>query len=636
MLALADISEELLRRERSTDDAPRRLLHGEKEAFSFEHSESLRGGVARACELAGAPNSWTVLREMGLKHRNRVLVSEDPDIDVGALADALGVSREDVMARRYDEANNGARDFFGMLVPAGSIESRLRRFSPTFLRTHHYHLAAWELKFLPFCPETWDMLLSFCDACKSAPCQMQAWTRTVTPVDRCDECGRKLADRVTGSVSEELRPTLEIIARLVRTTNEERDSVFEILPPALRQSTPQALLNVILGLAKHIKASALSTFDTPQVARLHRACAALENWPKGLERLEFSASQNGQTLPPLLQDYASLGAIPAFKAAVREYSDKGSVETTAEYSSNGNKGIHVVGIREASALAGLDDDVLRSIWEARLVTRRYRAHGARLLPAFDLEELKRFAKAWKARASAATVAYRFGLPTYAIEQCATLQVLRPSALSVPGSGYYFLKDVIDKFSISLMSHRANPVGSMISLRDAMRIVSGGLKPWGGVLNAIKQGVLPAILREGPETHLAKRLLVDKVAIAKLITEIAAENLEPVIGLSPMVTQTDALEVLNSSATSLGLLEGIVSTGINPKLFPLQQILDRAKTVVATAEVAERMDLDPTRTFRLLRAARVREIVPGGWDRTHAFELIRRATTLRDSQLSLDI
>ena len=96
MLALADISQELLRRERSTDEAPRRLLYRDRVSFSFKDGESLRGGMARACELAGAPNSWTVLREVGLKHRNRVLVSEDPDIDIGALAEALGVTREEL------------------------------------------------------------------------------------------------------------------------------------------------------------------------------------------------------------------------------------------------------------------------------------------------------------------------------------------------------------------------------------------------------------------------------------------------------------------------------------------------------------------------------------------------------------
>ncbi|WP_145916905.1 TniQ family protein, partial [Erythrobacter sp. QSSC1-22B] len=175
MLALADISQELLRRERSTDEAPRRLLFKERDPFNFQHGESLRSGVSRACESSGAPNSWTVLREVGLKHRNRVLVSEDADIDVGVLAEALGVTRGEVIARQYPEAENGARDFFGLLVPAGSIESRVRRYAPTFHQSHGHHLAAWELKFLSFCPVTWDMLLSHCDACKSQPPQIQAW-----------------------------------------------------------------------------------------------------------------------------------------------------------------------------------------------------------------------------------------------------------------------------------------------------------------------------------------------------------------------------------------------------------------------------------------------------------------------------
>ena len=83
-----------------------------------------------------------------------------------------------------------------------------------------------------------------------------------------------------------------------------------------------------------------------------------------------------------------------------------------------------------------------------------------------------------------------------------------------------------------------------------------------------------------------------------------------------------------------MLDGIASTGINPKLFPLELVAKRAGEVAATSEIAKHLDLDPTRTSRLLSAARVREIVPGGWDRVHAFELINRATLMRDAQLAL--
>lgn len=632
MLALADISQELLRRERSTDDVPRRLLYRDRVSFSFRDGESLRGGMARACELAGAPNSWTVLREVGLKHRNRVLVSEDPDIDIGALAEALGVTREEVTARQYPEKENGAREYFGMIVPAGSIESRARRYSPTFLRGHGYHLAAWELKFLPFCPVTWDMLLQHCDACRSQPPQAQGWVRTLTPIDRCDECGRKLAERSTTSVSEELRPALEIISCLVRSTENERASVINKLPSALGGAEPQALLDVILGLAKHMKASSTRGEVNPQVIRLHLACKAIQTWPTGLDGIEFKVSPTSQTLPPLLQSYAALGAEPAVDAAKEEYA---SIRAVTRLTA-GDDLDRVIGLREASAISGLEDDTLRAAWEARLITRRYRAHGDRLLPAFKVRELLAFAEAWKARVSASSVASRFGLPTYGIEQCVIQRVLRPTALSLPGSGYRFSARTVDRFcDMASMRPPASHVAT-IALSDLMRMVSGRLKPWGDVLNAVKLGRVSAKLEPGEDHQLAERLQIEEISAKVLIEKVATEGAPCLRGLSSAICQSDALEILNCSATSFRMLEGIASTGINPKLFPLELVVDRARQVAATSEIAKQLELNPTLTSRLLCAARVREIVPGGWDRVQAAALIHRATLMREAQISLGL
>lgn len=251
-----------------------------------------------------------------------------------------------------------------------------------------------------------------------------------------------------------------------------------------------------------------------------------------------------------------------------------------------------------------------------------------------MRELLAFAEAWKTRVSASSVASRFGLPTYAIEQCVIRGHLVPTALSLQGSGYFFSKQAADGFCDETSLQQPAPHVATVALYDLMRLVSGRLKPWGEVLGAVALGRISAKLEPGDDNQLAKRLQIDESSAKCLIGKEAAKGVPSLCGLSSTICQSDAYEVLNCSATSSGMLDGIASTGINPKLFPLELVAKRAGEVAATSEIAKRLDLDPTRTSRLLSAARVREIVPGGWDRAHAFELINRATLIRDAQLSL--
>jgi len=114
MLSLANLAAELLRNQAPLSDGPRKLRFKKDGPFAFREHESLRGGTARACYLAGVPNSFTVLREVGLKHRNLVSIAEDPNIDETALAEALGVNLSEITRRRYPKAKSGKRHYFGL------------------------------------------------------------------------------------------------------------------------------------------------------------------------------------------------------------------------------------------------------------------------------------------------------------------------------------------------------------------------------------------------------------------------------------------------------------------------------------------------------------------------------------------
>lgn len=638
MVGLAEISTEILRRDRGHNEIRRLLMRrgdlGET-GFAFKKTESLRGGLSRAFARAGLPNSWTMLREAGLKHRNRVIVSEDPNIDIGALAEALQVSREEILQRRYPEVGPGSRSFFGLQIPSSNFETRIRRFSPTFLKDSGHHHAAWELRFLPFCPETFDMLQSTCMICRPDGGHNQGWVRTLTPVDCCDECGRRLGNQSAQKVPENMRPALNIVGRIVSPDLTKRNTFAEFVPTQLKANSPQQTLDVILGLTRHLAVPEARRDQDEKLVRLHLACEAVSHWPNGLDQLDFDASKMGTTLPPLMQQYAALGVEPISdvgKAALNWPREQATTEASATQELNG--GSRVLGLSKASLLAGLSCDLLNQIWNSGFVTRRYRCHGAKMFPAFEVHELMRFAEAWKRRVSAASVGQRLGIPAYGLEQCVLLDVVPKYPLSLSNEGYHFDPELIDEMLKKLQQRSVAISGNLISVRSALGRTSGGVKPWGFVLKELLEGRLPFEYHENLEQKLSGQLLVSEACILKRLPDLLQKAASGNASLSSYIPQKDALEILNCGGSSLRMLDGIDGQGVNPKLYPLEKIITRSQECIATIEIAERLDIDPAAAYHILKDARIKQVVPGGWQRVQSECLINRSTAARKAQFSL--
>ena len=172
------------------------------------------------------------------------------------------------------------------------------------------------------------------------------------------------------------------------------------------------------------------------------------------------------------------------------------------------------------------------------------------------------------------------------------------------------------------------------MQDALRRTSGGLKPWGLLIKAMLDGRIRFNFRNQAKPQLVKCLLLAAEDVKQFMNQICDSVFNSIGGLTPHVPQKDALEILNCSSSSLGMLAGIESVGINPKLFPLDQILERSRTAVPTIEIADHLGIEPTQAYDLLARARVVEIVPGGWDREHAYIIAKNAAKARANQLSL--
>ena len=630
MVSLATINENLPVRKTAGGGAGDALPSLRRSALPAS-GESLRGLTADTLRRNGIKTAWRVLKSVGAPARNRPLLSEHPGVSAERLAAALKVDEELVRARMYPLIGKGERSFFGLPVPLTGIETRERRFAPAFFKHDRHHLAAWELKLLPFCPVSWDILVSRCQ-CRPGKVTTQGWTRTGSRPDQCDECGRPLSRIATGSVPDALRQKLELISRLVMDVTHGRDDWRECLPTNLADANTANLFRVLHMLADNILVTVRSKNGSGHDARidaaidrLAAACTMLTQWPYAIERAEFDLAEDSALLVKLQKDYCALGVI-------REAKGLGIGKGVGSQQRPRLDSNAAIGIREATALARLSVETLEAIWSAGLVTRYVRPHGGRVLSAFDVSELQTIAAKWRERLELGAVAYRLGIPRYGMEQLCDQGTVPVSAISAGGFEPAFLEKDVARFETELAYAADDGMTDGVPIDQMMRTVSGRAKPWGTLVAAmldgkVRYGVLDD---EGP---IFDRVVfhegLDIGIMAGRITNDSEHEFA-----HDRLCQSDALEILNCSASSVSILNHLSSQGRNPRFFDRNAVLDLAAKVVATAEVAERLDVHPARVARIMRSANIHEVVRGGWPRERTMRFVARVRKMQASQTTL--
>lgn len=574
--------------------------------------ESLRGVVARSCRENYLPNSFGLLQHLGLVHRNRITVSEDVGIDPAELAYAMRVHEDEVRARRYDPLGRGHVSFFGLNVNARRVETAIRRFSPTAFATEgvglpHFHRATWELRDIPFCLENWDMLQHTC-FCEPGGV-VQRWSRTATRVEECDKCGDGLDTLEPVPVPRRMRPALGILAALISPVTSNRSAALLLLPTALHGTDRSVMFATIVRLANAIDARADEhSFELPErrLGALHAVCDAVRVWPRGLADLRLARGTTDATKESIRSLWNRLGSKEPARGKLS--SSARPLEPTAPGPMEQVKPSKVpakgriaadrpVGIRRATEIARLTPEVLHAAWDQRLVTRHERLHGERIVPAFDLLELSAFGEQWRSRRQPASVAFKFGLPVYALEQMAALLCLTADAPALSGTGPHFTSSSIAEFHDAIQGAKC-PISDALPLRQVMRLIGGRLKPWGPVFRLLLDREVPFDLAEG--RRLVDRIVVARKHAARLASLRYDNEGRQTFDHGDSMVQNDALEVLNATFRMAHLLSGMPSRGRIPKFFFVADVLAQASEIVTVHEIAAVLGTDTTTALQELR------------------------------------
>lgn len=566
--------------------------------------ESMRGLVCRALGDHGVPNSWTVLKLVGQLHRNVVSVAEDSEFDVRELARILRIDVSELSARRYDDLGDRRRLFFGLEVPSAAIEDRIRRFSPAGLARSPHVRALWELRDIPFCGETWDMLT---DKCRCGV--VQRYVR-LNGVHRCDDCGRPLSLAPTEQVPVDLQADLSLITGIASPIATIRQEAVSRLPDAIRAAESGAIFQAIVRLRKAVAGS--QPHAAQDLRALASACAAMLEWPTGIRRLDAGLGIKRSTWKKAIDAYLALGDAEDEDAPIAKSAmDQGTGRRAKRPKPATSFRNGLIGMHPATKLTGLAPATLLAARDRGQIGRYERSFGERVLPAFDPAELASFAEAIRRSMTAGAIGARLGLGSWAVELIGQAGLLGPPALSRQPDEAAFEQGAIISLEQAIASAVVQTVSEPVPLHRALLSVHGRTKPWGRFVAALLSGDVPYDL-SGQGDQLFRRMRV--AADAFEAGAFGAEASERPIGRRrAVIVKQQALELLNGDYNS-DILGRIRGSGVNPVLYALEDVEALGRRAISSTELGWRRRKSTRRVQPLLDRLGVPRMAKDFWSR----------------------
>lgn len=560
--------------------------------------ESARGLVCRALGDHGVPRSWTVLQLVGLQHRNVVRIAEDENLDLIELARILRIDPGELLSRRYPALPNRRRGFFGIDLPSSAIEDRRRRFSPASLALSPHIRAAWELRGLPFCAVGWDLLLDTC-RCGVA----QRFVR-LNRVHRCDDCGRPLSTLPSTSVPEGLRSDLALVSSIVSPLPAVRRAATARLPEAIGHRDPGTIFEAIMLIRQAVAGSRAGALD--DLSALASACRAVLDWPVGIRSLEAGPGTLRAVWNRAIRTYLALSTgngsgDPGLPVPVGEHRASVASARSRIHVRNG-----LIGLHPANRMTGLAPSTLLSARKAGLLGSHERSFGTRILPAFDVDELKALAASMRNRISAAAIGVRLGCGSWAVAEIGASGRLGERAVEIGGNDVCYTPAGLEGFERALVDAAGDLGAETVPLHRAMLDVHGRTKPWGAFAAAILDGRVPFEL-DASDKPLFRRIRVrpDAFADAMLLSRAVIPG--------QRIVKQEALELLNADYNS-DVLSGMRGEGTNPVLFDVNDVLALARRAISSTELGWRRRKSTSRAHVMLSRLGVERLATDFWRR----------------------
>jgi hypothetical protein len=184
---------------------------------------------------------------------------------------------------RHEEGLGAEIDFFGCRLASRCREKQIRRLSPESLRVSPHHRAAWEVKFIHWCPESFEYLLSKCSACG----KNFGWGK-FAGIHICENCGADIREQTSEFVHESEREMAQLLSDFIL----DREAAMRLrtsLHEDLRYLADADILRIALMLSSgfdwssNVVNNALCNSDrksAPSLQSWRRGFSLIRNWPE--------------------------------------------------------------------------------------------------------------------------------------------------------------------------------------------------------------------------------------------------------------------------------------------------------------------------------------------------------------------
>jgi hypothetical protein len=593
--------------------------------------ESLIGWLARVGALNAHRSLSKSLRKVGIDTACPSAVATSRTDDARQVAFLLKADPSEVAARTYPPTTQAGApmvEFFGVPIRTNYLTGKTRRVSPRALRLSGHHRAVWSVRPLPFDPETMETLIRACPVCGG----ILGWRRTagICFCERCIDGKHRprvdLRDFPQPLVEVADMDALHFVASLVDPARREPCTPAGVRTPVDGSLTRGEMFDLAIllagalengaadrgaGYARRFGACGETSGLSP--TSLARAGRAIVNWPAGLFEIadEILDSNRVEAIP-----LGGLGDIPLFEFLRRSlvgqprllalFDDAivaylarvdGDKLVARRRKSRANRGITM-----GQTMIGLN--VNRPALVRLAASGKVQVVRHKRIAVFDGDEIAPILAERGQVVDRLDVASRLGVPLGVLPDLVAKGIIHRAE----GPVLILLRDP-EQYRLAPFNAFLAQLGAAVHgeaketdlrLPLAVSRLSVGPKPWGAIIEAIKEGRLRVRCFETAKPGALARMAVDPVELVAVVDDAPAP-----IGADPegRTNYAEASDYFGVQEAVFGKLTG---AGLLPAHSLINLRLRRgdldvfAKRYVFSEEIARRLNTTKQEAARTLR------------------------------------